>query len=622
MCRIAGIIDHQADVAQLQHDVKAMCNVMAHGGPDGEGFYSDDEKGLVFGHRRLALIDLTPAGHQPMLYDDGNLTLTFNGEIYNFQELKEELIACGKEFVSDSDTEVILAAYQQWGIVSFSRLKGMFAFALYDQKANKTYLLRDSSGIKPLYYYDKGKKLVFASEVKAFNQTSLILENLPEWKVYFLAFGHIPEPYTTLTGVKMLPKGHFLSWDHQLNQAAFAPFHKNDLNPLSENKGAAEQALQNTLKSAVSRHLFSDAPIGVFLSGGIDSSLLTLLAAEIQGQKHEQQKLKTLSINFSEQQFSEQVYQKKIADQIQSEHSEYLIDHHLFKKHLPEALSVMDQPTTDGINSWFVNYFAKQKGLKAVLSGIGGDELFGGYPSFKRMKLVRLLSKLPDFILKSSNHFKQAALKRSYFLSYKNTTGKYLFLRGVYSPPDIASILNLKLSQVDHILQSMKTPAIPQGLNPLEEAGWLEQNLYMQNQLLKDTDAMSMQHGVEVRVPFLDQEVTELLHYIAPEIRYQQAKPKGFLVDTFKNILPEAIWNRKKMGFTFPFQTWFSTNDTFLNAIIPANHKVAELKTAFIKGELHWSKALALYQLDQWQIGGRKTDKPNDLERKSNLKRV
>jgi len=613
MCRIAGIIDLNRPVEELQQEAKAMCNLMAHGGPDGEGFYADEENGLVFGHRRLALIDLSPTGQQPMLYHNRHLVITFNGEIYNFLELKTELVEAGFEFVSQSDTEVILAAYQHWGIASFSRLNGMFAFALYDQLEAKTFLVRDPSGIKPLYYYHEPGRLLFSSEVKAFSQTALPLTELPEWKVYFLAFGHLPEPYTTFAQVKMLPKGTYLTWDHQFQQAAFTSYHRTDLKAYAKDQKLAEAALHKTLKNAVNRHLISDAPIGVFLSGGIDSSLLTLLAAESQRPfKH----LKTLSINFSEQQFSEQVYQDQIKRQAQCEHSEYLIDKNTFEKHLPDALAAMDQPTTDGVNSWFVSYFAKQKGLKAVLSGIGGDELFGGYPSFKRMKMVRLLSKLPRFILKKAIHFKPSSLKRIYYLSYKNTAGKYLFLRGIYSPSEIASILNLETGQVDEILQSMMIAAPPEYLTVEQEAGWLEFNLYLQNQLLKDIDAMSMQHGIEVRVPFLDQDLIQLLDYTSSVIRYQQSKPKGFLIDAFKEILPEAIWKRKKMGFTFPFQTWLQTNDFFLKALKAASPKVIDLKAAFMRGELHWSKALALYQLESW--GNDKLKSWTDLDQVQN----
>lgn len=604
MCRIAGIIDKTRNITEIQQEVKAMCDVMAHGGPDGEGFYQNEVEHFAFGHRRLALIDLSPAGHQPMSYNHYHLTITFNGEIYNFPELKKELTEAGFTFVSHSDTEVILAAYQYWGIASFTLLKGMFAIALYDQLENKTFLVRDPSGIKPLYYYQEEGKLVFASEVRAFAKTTVALSELPEWKIYFLAFGHIPEPYTTFREIKMLQKGNYLEWDHELQQAKIKPFNRRGHHAYCNDDTIAKQALNNVMREAIQRHLNSDAPIGIFLSGGIDSSLLTLLASESLNRVNNQQSLKTLSINFSEQKFSEKIYQEQITHQTKSDHSEYLIDEVIFNQHLPSALQSMDQPTLDGINSWFVNYFAKQKGLKAVLSGIGGDELFGGYPSFNRMILVKHLSNLPKFILKKGILFRKPILKRSYYLSYKNTTGRYLFLRGIFAPDEIATILNLKINQVDSALREMLIPAIPEHLSPAGEAGWLESNLYMQNQLLKDTDSMSMQHGVEVRLPFLDEDLIQLLADISPKIRYQQQKPKGFLIEAFSNILPEAIWNRKKMGFTFPFQAWLRTNELFLTGFKADNPKLVELKSDFIRGDLHWSKAITLYVLEDglWKM--------------------
>lgn len=602
MCRIAGIIDKNKSIIQLKEEVKAMCDVMAHGGPDGEGFYINEKQGLAFGHRRLALIDLSPTGHQPMLYNNDNFIITFNGEIYNFLELKKDLTNAGFHFISNSDTEVILAAYQHWGIACFSLLKGMFAFALYDQLENKTFLVRDPSGIKPLYYYNESRQLFFSSEVKAFGQTKLSLDELPEWKIYFLAFGHLPEPYTTFEQVKMLQKGTYLCWDHELHQAEVRHYHAQDKKNYCTDINVANQSLSHMLKLAVQRHMVSDAPIGIFLSGGIDSSLLTLLAEENIKQLAHSQSLKTLSINFSEQRFSEQTYQILVAEKTHSEHSEYLISEAIFNQHLPTALKGMDQPTMDGINSWFINYFAQKKGLKAVLSGIGGDELFGGYPSFKRMKMVKQLMKLPRLILKKGVLFNKPALKRSYYLSYKNTIGKYLFLRGIYTPHEIASILNLPIHHVDKVLKSMIVPKLPLNLSPNEEAGWIELNFYMQNQLLKDTDMMSMQHGVEVRVPFLDQDVIQLLNYTSSDIRYQQQKPKGLLIDAFINLLPKAIWDRKKMGFTFPFQTWLRSNEFFLKGLKADNLKMAKLKTDFVNGDLHWSKAMTLFQMENWRI--------------------
>lgn len=400
----------------------------------------------------------------------------------------------------------------------------------------------------------------------------------------------------------MLPKGHYLQWNNITETAEIKNFRKTAIAPKITDAATAQGSIKETLTRAVKRHLISDAPIGVFLSGGIDSSILTLLADQaIHQGANGSSALKTLSINFPENQFSEQPYQHQVVQRISGDHSEYLIDETVFNHHLPNTLQAMDQPSMDGINSWFVNYFARQKGLKAVLSGIGGDELFGGYKSFKRMEIVQVLAKLPRFILKKGIYFNKPALKRSYYLSYGNTIGKYLFLRGVYTPDEIATLLDISVERVDNILRSIKSIQPAQALTAAEEAAWLETSLYMQNQLLKDTDSMSMQHGVEVRVPFLDQDFMQTVASIQAGIRYQEQKPKGLLIDSFTSILPKAIWNRKKMGFTFPFQIWLGTNEFFLNGLKTENEKARNLKADFIKGRLHWSKAMVLYQFNNFQ---------------------
>ncbi|RZL44431.1 MAG: asparagine synthase, partial [Pedobacter sp.] len=235
---------------------------------------------------------------------------------------------------------------------------------------------------------------------------------------------------------------------------------------------------------------------------------------------------------------------------------------------------------------------------KAVLSGIGADEILGGYPSFKRMGLLKFLSKLPDFILRKGINFKQNAFKRAYYLSYNNTVGKYLFLRGIYTPNEIASLLNISIKQVDDVLMGMKIANIPDHLTNEKEASWLEYNLYMQNQLLKDTDNMSMQHGIEVRVPFLDHEFVALVRNIKSPLKFNGSLPKSLLIKAFFNILPKAIWNRPKMGFTFPFAKWLIKNDTFINGLDDSeNESIQKLKIQFISGDLHWSKAISLYHI-------------------------
>jgi asparagine synthase (glutamine-hydrolysing) len=291
MCRIAGVVTKRLSKDTTLKKVGIMCKTLAHGGPDDEGIFYDETEGLAFGHRRLAIIDLSANGHQPMADVQKKVWITFNGEIYNYRELKSDLHAAGATFHTDSDTEVIINAYLHWGTAAFFKLRGIFAFALYDIEKHITLLVRDTTGIKPLYYHaDKGS-LSFASEVKAFKAAGISAENDDTWPIKFLAFGHIPEPYTTLKNVLSLAKGHFLVWNNRNGEHNIESYCKPNSIELIKDFNTAAREINESLKLAVKRQLISDAPIGVFLSGGVDSSLLSLLANEQKGEK-----LQTISI--------------------------------------------------------------------------------------------------------------------------------------------------------------------------------------------------------------------------------------------------------------------------------------------------------------------------------------
>jgi asparagine synthase (glutamine-hydrolysing) len=584
MCRIAGIINTNHNIQNIHTQIKGMCTAMALAGPDDEGF-EFIENGM-FGHRRLALIDLSSAGHQPMQYK--HLTLTYNGEIYNYLELKSKLINEGYNFYTQSDTEVILAGFLAWGTSLFKQLEGMFAFALYDDNLKQTFLVRDEMGIKPLYYSTENNSLTFASEIKAFKTLNSFEED-KNWKVYFLAFGHIPHPFSTLKNVFSLENGSYLKWDNCSGAYSISNFSESPSLKTIITKQGAEKTIRQDLENAVEKHLIADAPIGVFLSGGIDSSLITLLADQKININ-----LKALSINFEEQAFSEGKYQQIIADKIEGEHQSFLIKQEEFDQEIDSILNAMDQPTSDGINSWFVCKKAKESGLKAVLSGIGADELLGGYPSFNRMGFIVALKKLPKFILRLSNYLPLDKLNRTYYLSLKNPIGEYLFLRGFFTPKTISKLLEIPIKNIETLLENFPIDKNIYNLLDKERVAYLETNYFMKNQLLKDTDFMSMSHGLEVRVPFLDQQFVKNLNHTANNIRFTNL-PKGLLINAFKNILPEAIWNRPKMGFTFPLQQWFIKSG-YLNSAT-YNTEATLLMDKFNNGKLHWSKAFALYQV-------------------------
>jgi asparagine synthase (glutamine-hydrolysing) len=593
MCRIAGIISPGLSGSEINEKLKLMCASLQHGGPDDAGIFYDKHTGVAFGHRRLSIIDLSKNGHQPMASPDQKTWITFNGEIYNYIALKKHLSNLGYKFLSGTDTEVILVAYQHWGTEAFSRLRGMFAFAIYDADKSITYLVRDSVGVKPLYYHINSGSLSFASEVRAFTAGKITQEADPEWQVRFLAFGHVPEPYTTLKNVLSLPKKHFLSWKHETGEHRLTPY---EIHPQNGNYitdyGIAKTYLAEGLRQAVSSQLIADAPIGVFLSGGIDSSLLSLLAHE-----NKEQPLKTVSIFFNEKSYDERRFQHAVSEKFTGEKFAHLVQKQDFELFFPQLFAAMDMPTTDGINTWFISKYAHEDGLKAVISGIGADELFGGYPSFNRIRYLKYLRMMPASLFKMAASFQTDRFRKISFLGHRHPVADYLFLRGLFIPDDIARILDMDTKEVTDILFADPGPA---ELNAYDKthAAWFESNFYMQNQLLRDTDVMSMNHGLEVRVPFLSEDFQALVENIAPELRFGN-QPKKILIDSFKSILPDIIWNRPKMGFTFPLQEWMSQHAEISESGRYKGKFAQKAIDKFANGGIHWSKIFALFQIQQ-----------------------
>lgn len=572
----------------MQEAVQKMCDVQRHGGPDDEGMWSDEAAGLVLGHRRLSLLDLSSAGHQPMIWKD-RYVISFNGEVYNFETIRKELENFGHRFRTQSDTEVILAAFEQWGTQSFAKLQGMFAFALWDKEEEQLFLVRDPSGIKPLYYYYNDAGIQFASETRAFQFIAATSVADRNWPVFMLAYGHLPEPVTTLNNVKPLPKGFFICYNRRNKKMSLQNFSFYSLSEEENDVAVAEQQIAKLLRRSVQDHLISDAPIGVFLSGGIDSGILFLLAAE---QKKEG--LNSLSLYFNEGAYSEKKYQDILLDRVNCERHQYLLQEDEFLQALPTILEHMDQPSCDGINTWFISKYAKEQGLKAVLSGIGADELLGGYPSFKRLPLASLLQHVPDMALRSAGLWKGRKLSRMSYLQLEGISGLYLFLRGQFAPGDIARQLDAGEKEVWEILN--QNPVLPgiEGLDKGNQASWMETNLYMQNQLLRDADVMSMAHGIEIRVPFLDESFQRYANRISAKAKYNSDLPKGLLIGAFKKELPEAVWNRPKMGFSFPFKEWFAGSEFVKEKMKMDGKKGQKNFEQFLKGDLHWSQLLSL----------------------------
>jgi asparagine synthase (glutamine-hydrolysing) len=581
MCRIAGIYSNS--YSDLYEKVNSMCDSMKNGGPDDFGLYEDDNIPLVLGHRRLSIIDLSNAGHQPMLSEDLNLVLTFNGEIYNYLELRVVLQGIGYMFKTNTDTEVIINSYLEWGYKSFQKLKGMYAFVIFDKKLNKLILVRDHSGIKPLYYYKFNDTFLFSSEIRGISsiQNEININTNEDWPILFLAFGSITEPFTTLENVYQLQKGIYLEFSLDSYTIVEKPIYiTENQNQVIFDELVAKQNIKNSLLESMNSHLISDAPIGLFLSGGVDSSILTILASKLKPKSE----LKTLSIQFEEDEFSEKVYQDMVVQQTNVKHHIFTISESEFISELPNILTALDQPSIDAINSYFICKKAKEIGLKVVISGVGADEYFGGYQSFITYNKLKFYKILPSFFFSIFEFSPVNKFRRISYLYRNDLVGEFLFFRGIYSINEIARLTNKSRKHVKYTLEKIKISSKPK--DNFESVQVIEADIYMQNQLLKDLDNMSMWHGIEARVPFLDYNVIEKIKGISSNLKLKHGINKYLLKETFKDILPKEIIYRKKMGFTFPFKILFKN----INLKETDNQEILKLRVEFKKNKISWLK--------------------------------
>lgn len=594
MCRIAGIasIENPGETRRL---VQSMTQSMAHGGPDDEGIFQSDK--VTLGHRRLSIIDLTSAGHQPMVHDAGKLVIAFNGEIYNFRELRRELESKGVVFRSHSDTEVIMESYRAWGPSAFNRLRGIFAFALFDIAASKLLLVRDYPGIKPLYFSVENGRIVFASEVKSFMQVDPQWEEDTRWKKIFLAFGYLPQPITTLKGVSALRPGHYLEIRLEDLSVKEIRYQEQVSNIAYKSETEAIEAVREAVKVAVDRNIVADAPLGVFLSGGIDSSLLTLLTAPRIGDSQ-----RTVSVNFDEAAFDERPYQDIVLKHTGNKnHLSFRVGEQMLWDHIGKIWTAMDQPTIDGVNSYFVSMAASEAGLKAVLSGLGADELFGGYASSSRVAWLRYLRMLPakDMLAITAGRLKQQYRRLSY-LKLNSSVGDSLFLRGIHPAQEIAKILDCEENEVWYTLASVPVPESPEIRNA-NAATALEYDFYMKGQLLKDTDFMSMRWALEARVPFLDQDLISVACR-ALQLETKSKQPKYFLTRAFEDVLPKEIIFRQKKGFTFPFHVWLAKRLRNDKEFVDHHLRNTLPIAPFLDGKAHWSQVWSGIVLNRFNM--------------------
>ena len=567
MCGINGIIDFS--LQNNVHRVAAMNKAMAHRGRNNEGIWQDEATNTVtLGHRRLSIIDLSSAGNQPMHSHDRRYTLVFNGEIYNYQFLKKQL---DYPFVSNTDSEVILAAFSVWGIDCVKKLEGMFAFAIWDNLEKKLFLVRDRLGVKPLYYYRDENKYIFSSEMRSMLASGLIPKNLDAHGLEdFLRYQTVHAPRTMIENVCMLLPAHYveISETEWIEKCYWQAHHTRQ--EIGKNYNTIKKDIYQRLNEAVEKRLVADVPFGAFLSGGIDSSIVVGLMSRMSNKK-----VKTFCVSFDEEEFSEAKYAGLVADRFGTEHHDIRLHPNDFLEIIPNALSAMDHPSGDGINTYIVSKVTKEKGIDMALSGLGGDELFAGYDLFKMVNKLnndKGIGKLPVFVKSNVGRLRQkyrpsvASDKLFGLLSQKDWKLDYTYplVRQVFLDERIKSFLGKRELSENRVSSAFKSLARQKDFKKmpfLSQISVAELFTYLQNILLRDADQMSMAHTLEIRVPFLDHKLIEYVLQVPDSFKYPHS-PKKLLVDSVGDLLPSEIVNRQKMGFTLPWQIWLK-NELF-----------------------------------------------------------
>ncbi|MCW3076447.1 MAG: asparagine synthase, glutamine-hydrolyzing [Bacteroidetes bacterium] len=566
MCGITGIISKSLDQGSREVIVKGMNKCLAHRGPDNEGLWSKDN--VTLGHRRLSIIDISSEGNQPFFSGDKRYVIVYNGELYNYRDLKLQLQQAPHGtaqkpyfFKTNSDTEVILAAYIRWGNGCLQMFSGMYAFTIYDTVNKTIFIARDRIGVKPLYYYYDENVFTFSSEIRP-----IIHSGIKQFKLnttvlgeYFM-FQTVFAPNTIIRGIKMLMPGHFIELKE--GQAQITKYYSiNNISNITEGLSYAQicAKIKELLAHSVQQRLVADVPFGAFLSGGIDSSAIVGLMSKVSSEK-----IQTFNISFDESEFSESQYARLIAKEYNTTHHEIKLSPGDFLKQLPEALSAIDHPSGDGPNTFIVSKATRQAGVTMALSGIGGDELFAGYDVFKRMAELQKkawLNAVPQLLRKAGAEIIRRRKKSvsgnkiSELLGQPsiNFNSAYPLNRSVFTQKELSALLKNPSSfiQMNQILS-----AVPQVKDHLLSAVSIcEISTYLQNTLLRDTDQMSMAVALEVREPFLDYKLIEFVLSVNDEHKFPHT-PKKLLVDSLGDLLPSEIVNRPKMGFTLPWKDW------------------------------------------------------------------
>ena len=598
MCGIAGAFLRESGAALGA--VERMNARMEARGPDDVGaiVFTTRHRALGLGSRRLAIIDPSPAGHQPMTDPTQQLALVFNGMIYNFRELRDELVATGETFASSSDTEVVLRSYARYGADCVKRFRGMFAFAIWDGRREELFLARDRLGIKPLYYARTAGGFVFASQVRALLASGRVPFALSAQAIRMvLSYGAVDEPLTAIDDVYALPAGCTarVALDGEMRIRTYWDFPSIDEPDSPERDLVAE--LESVLTESVHRHLISDAPIGVFLSGGLDSSLIAALAADAGSA------LKTVSVVFDEPRFSEAVYADTVARHVGSHHTKIVTTADQLAIWSADAFEAMDQPTFDGINTYVVARAAAGVGLKVALSGLGADELFDGYDYVRRIKVLERAARLPSPAKRAAAPLfgRLVSEKISVWLADPGLhESSYGVLRRVFMPHEVSE---LQQNGPNGLVRTLTQGDLYNGITISDLRH------YTRNVLLRDTDAMSMANSLEVRVPYLDDVVVKWALRLPGAAKGDS--PKRLLKEVARRHLPTGVVSRSKQGFTFPLGKWMRGHlrdevDSRLRALPPQMQEfvrpeaVEQVWNRFLSDGRRWVRPWSLFALAQW----------------------
>jgi asparagine synthase (glutamine-hydrolysing) len=629
MCGICGVVG----IEQPNHTqvlLRRMLDALVHRGPDGEGSLIAAQAGV--GMRRLSIIDL-PGGNQPMWNESATLAIFFNGEIYNFKDLRGELESQGHVFRTQSDTEAIVHAYEAWGSGFLTHLRGMFALALLEMPdgpqgpVTRILLARDRLGIKPLYYAMVHGAFLFASEVRALLATGMITAKLsPDGLSSYLLFGSLAEPATLFDAIHSLPPAHWMEIPQGKQSGAPQPKPywnlENSYDATETRSAGAPQHLRSLLESSVREHLIADVPLGIFLSSGIDSTAIAALACR------EHRDIQSFTVVFPEIDFSEAEMAQATANRLGTHHRQFLLSGEETLERLEAALGAFDLPSMDGINTYFVSWAARQAGLKVALSGLGSDELFGGYPTFRSAPRIRTLAAAARFVPQPARVGMASA-----FVGAAGATGRadwarkiagawiepsalphpYFFTRGLFSPRQARAMLQQPDGRrASAWWKRLEAQAqLADSRDAFFAVSLLELRSYMSNTLLRDTDAMSMANSLEVRVPFLDHRLVEFALSLPAAEKTRGGIPKALLIEALGELLPREVTARKKRTFTFPWARWlrgplqarvaksFSEWSPLLEPLI-SRVSAQNVWKDFITQKTTWSRPWSLFVLNEW----------------------